>query len=184
MSLFLPVGSRLIPPRTLPGEACFIPRTPTRPAQTTTSQRSRLTPRSLRSATEPIAPLLRGSAALRDTGALRALSVEAPRTPRTPRETGAGERRRRRSTPTNELIQAPDPFPHGRPGIVPIPALDARARRLAREQLAQPLGARGVGPAVAGRPAAQDVQEALHVAPEPAHDDAGGVTLGVRLGAA
>src|SRR5690606_24104981 len=35
---FLPVGSRLIPPRRVPGEAGFAPRTRTRPAQTTTNQ--------------------------------------------------------------------------------------------------------------------------------------------------
>ncbi len=33
---FLPAGSRLIPPRSLPGEAGFTPRTLTRPEQTTT----------------------------------------------------------------------------------------------------------------------------------------------------
>src|SRR5690554_5785717 len=35
---FLPVGSRLIPPWMLPGEAGFTPRTLTRPEQTTSSQ--------------------------------------------------------------------------------------------------------------------------------------------------
>src|SRR5690606_27864850 len=39
---FLPVGSWLIPPGSLPGEAGFTPRTLTRPAQATTSQDPRL----------------------------------------------------------------------------------------------------------------------------------------------
>src|SRR5690606_28864022 len=53
---FLPVGSRLIPPGSLPGEAGFTPRTLTRPAQTTTSQGSLNTPRGLHSARDPKHP--------------------------------------------------------------------------------------------------------------------------------
>src|SRR5690606_984637 len=56
---FLPVGSMLIPPRMLPGEAGSTPRTLPRPETDHPIKRSLSTPRSLRSARDPEPPPLR-----------------------------------------------------------------------------------------------------------------------------
>src|SRR5690606_26310900 len=99
---FLPAGSGLVPPRSLPGEAGSTPRTPTRPARTNHITRIRAyaaqSPQSHRTRSTRI---LRGSAAPRELGqdaVPRSCGAEtegassSPRTPRTPREP-------RRSTP-------------------------------------------------------------------------------------
>src|SRR5690606_104659 len=74
---FLLVRSLLIPPRSVPGEACFTPRTLTRPEQATTSRRIPAHPTKSPQRQEPRSTrTLCGSASPRDTSS--ALSSRPP----------------------------------------------------------------------------------------------------------
>src|SRR5207237_8016866 len=67
------------------------------------------------------------------------------------------------------------PVGHGRPFVASVPYFESRAGRLTAEQLLQTPGHGGVGPGVAAGRSRENVEEALHVSPQPAHRDAGAI---------
>src|SRR5690554_5812822 len=109
---FLPVGSRLIPPWMMPGEAGFTPRTLTRPEQTTPSQDPETrravsaAPQNQKQPSAPSEPPRSPRLRVRQV-VLRALSVELRDAPRDTREAGRREplrpdtRPRRQGEPQN-----------------------------------------------------------------------------------
>src|SRR5437762_6054346 len=66
--------------------------------------------------------------------------------------------------PGGELAEPLHPFAHRRPGVVPVPRLDAGTGGLRAEQLPHRLRTAWVRGRVTRRPAAEDMEEALHVA--------------------